>query len=71
MSKRKQPFTLKPFGNVEDASSFYQLLLEHLTWLKVHNFSPSTVRTRGVYVRAFALWCSSATYSRPPLSPSP
>ena len=56
MSKSEQ-FTLKPFGNVEDAKGFYQLLLEHLTWLKVRNFSPSTVRARGVYVRAFGLWC--------------
>ena len=65
MSKRKQPFILKPFGNIEDAVGFYQLLQEHLTWLKVHNFSPSTVRTRGVYVRAFALWCLERDCCRP------
>ena len=60
MSKRDnhdRSFILKPFGNVDDPNGFYQLLLEHLTWLKVRNFSPSTVRTRGVYVRAFGLWC--------------
>ena len=33
MSKSEQ-FTLKPFGNVEDAKGFYQLLREHLAWLK-------------------------------------
>lgn len=57
MSKSKQPFILQPFGNVDDAQGFFQLLQAHLTWLKVHNFRPCTVRARGVYVRAFGLWC--------------
>ena len=50
-------FTLKPFGNSDDPRGFYQLLREHLAWLAVHNFSPTTVNKRGLYVRAFALWC--------------
>lgn len=57
MSKPKRPYILQPFGNVDDPSGFYPLLQEHLTWLRVRNFSDCTVRTRGVYVRAFALWC--------------
>ena len=60
MSRSKKPQTsyqLKPFGDADNATGFYQLLREHLTWLEIHNFSPSTVRTRATYVRAFALWC--------------
>ena len=49
--------TLKPFGNSDDPYSFYQLLLAHLHWFSLHNFSPTTVQKRGLYVRAFALWC--------------
>lgn len=58
-------YKLQPFGNSDDARSFYQLLREHLAWLSVHNFSPTTVKKRGVYVRAFALWC----FERDLLSP--
>ncbi|MCC7338750.1 MAG: hypothetical protein IT422_26955 [Pirellulaceae bacterium] len=56
---------LKPFGNSDDARGFYQLLHEHLAWLSVHNFSPTTVKKRGVYVRAFAVCC----FERDLLSP--
>ena len=65
MSKHKRPYVLPTFGNVDDPRGFYQLLREHLTWLKVRNFSPSTVRARGVYVRAFALWCLERDLLRP------
>ncbi|MEZ6154101.1 MAG: site-specific tyrosine recombinase XerC [Pirellulaceae bacterium] len=58
-------YNLKPFGNSDDARGFYQLLREHLAWLSVHNFSPTTVKKRGVYVRAFAVWC----FERDLLSP--
>ena len=37
MSRKDQPFALKPFGNTQDPNGFYQLLLEHLIWLQVFN----------------------------------
>ena len=58
-------FTLKPFGNSHEPSSFYQRLREHLAWLAVHNFSPTTVKKRGLYVRAFALWCLERDLATP------
>ena len=71
MSSDKRPFTLKPFGCTEDANGFYQLLREHLMWLQVHNFSPSTLRTRGIYVRAFGLWCLERDLVTPTLITKP
>lgn len=50
------PFHLVPFGNSDDPQGHYQLLLQHLRWLELHNFSPTTVRKRALYVRSFALW---------------
>ena len=48
---------LKPFGDCNDPNGFYQLLVDHLSWLSVHNFSKTTVKKRATYIRAFALWC--------------
>jgi integrase/recombinase XerD len=48
---------VKPFGNTEDPLGFYQLLVAHVTWLAVHNFSLTTTTKRALYVRAFGLWC--------------
>ena len=50
-------YQLKPFGDTSNPNGFYQLLLQHLTWLAVHNFSPTTIKKRALYVRGFALWC--------------
>ena len=47
----------QPFGSSDDPQGFYRLLLQHLEWLRVRNFSEATVRSRWVYVRHFALWC--------------
>ena len=49
--------TVKPFGNCEDARGFYQLLVAHVSWLAVHNFSKTTLEKRALYVKTFALWC--------------
>ena len=65
MSRKDQPFTLKPFGNAQDPVGFYQLLREHLTWLQVHNFSDCSVGVRATYVRAFALWCLDRDLMQP------
>ncbi len=59
------PTTVKPFGNTEDPRGFYQLLLAHVTWLSVHNFSKTTVEKRGLYVKAFALWCIECDLTSP------
>ena len=56
---------VKPFGNSEDPRGFYQLLVAHVTWLAVHNFSKTTVEKRALYVRAFALWCIDCDLSSP------
>ena len=37
---------VKPFGNSEDPRDVYQLLVAHVTWLAVHNFSKTTVEKR-------------------------
>jgi len=49
---------LKPFGESDNPVGFYQLLIAHMRALQVQNFAPCTVSRRGVYVRAFANWCS-------------
>ena len=59
------PPNVKPFGNTEDPLGFYQLLLAHVTWLAVHNFSKTTVEKRALYVKAFALWCIDCDLSSP------
>ena len=56
---------LKPFGDTSDPRGFWLLLQEHLQWLKVHNFAPATIQKRGVYVRAFAVWCLELDLDRP------
>ena len=48
---------MQPFGDSTDPRGFWLLLQEHLTWLRVHNYSEATIHKRAVYVRAFALWC--------------
>ena len=56
---------VKPLGNSEDPRGFYQLLVAHVTWLAVHNFSKTTVEKRALYVRAFALWCIDCDLTSP------
>ena len=56
-AKSNNPPNVKPFGDTDDPRGFYQLLLAHVTWLAVHNFSKTTVEKRALYVKAFALWC--------------
>ncbi len=51
------PPNVKPFGDTDDPLGFYQLLVAHVTWLAVHNFSLTTTTKRALYVRAFGLWC--------------
>jgi integrase/recombinase XerD len=48
---------VKPFGDQQDPAGFYQLLVAHLNWLAIHNFSAKTIEKRALYVRAFGLWC--------------
>jgi integrase/recombinase XerD len=59
------PPNVKPFGNSEYPRGFYQLLLAHVTWLAVHNFSKTTVEKRALYVKSFALWCSDCDLASP------
>ena len=56
---------VKPFGNSEDPRGFYQLLVAHVTWLAVHNFSKTTVEKRALYVKTFALWCVDCDLTSP------
>lgn len=51
------PPNVKPFGDTQDPLGFYQLLIAHITWLAIHNFSLTTTTKRALYIRAFALWC--------------
>jgi len=62
---KKQPKPMQPFGDASDPRGFWLLLQEHLTWLAVHNYSQYTIRTRGVYVRAFALWSLERDLTQP------
>ncbi len=48
---------MQPFGDASDPRGFWQLLQEHLVWLRVHNYSEATIRKRALYVRQFAIWC--------------
>jgi integrase/recombinase XerD len=56
---------LKPFGDTSDPRGFWMLLHEHLQWLRVHNFARATIHKRGLYVRAFALWCLERDLTQP------
>lgn len=57
MADKKPTEQVKPFGDTSDPQGFYQLLIQHLQWLAIHNFSATTVDKRALYVRAFSLWC--------------
>ncbi len=37
----------------------------HLDWLRVHHYSPRTVRQRDVYLAYFLLWCEARAVTRP------
>jgi integrase/recombinase XerD len=54
---KKQRKPMQPFGNANDSRGFWLLLQEHVTWLRVHNYSEATINKRALYVRQFALWC--------------
>lgn len=62
---RRVTVNVKPFGDTTNPQGFYCLLMAHLTWLATHNFSQVTVDKRGLYVRAFALWCLEADLPSP------
>ena len=64
MSK-KQRKTMLAFGDSTDPRGFWLLLQEHVTWLRVHNYSEATIRKRALYVRSFALWCFDRDLSSP------
>ena len=68
---RNSNHVVKPFGNAEDPRGFYQLLVAHVTWLAVHNFSKTTVEKRALYVKAFALWCIDCDLSSPEVITKP
>ena len=38
---------------------------EHLAWLRLHNYSPRTVRMRDFYLNAFAAWLEERGVTRP------
>ena len=71
MGLPKDERPLKPVGDTSDPRGFYLLLTEHLQWLKVHNFAPATIHKRGLYVRAFALWCLERDLDRPAVITKP
>ena len=56
---------VKPVGNTEDPRGFYQLLVAHITWLAVHNFSNTTLEKRALYVKALASWCIDCDLTSP------
>lgn len=56
-NSHQNPPNVKPFGDTVDPLGFYQLLVAHITWLAVHNFSLTTTTKRALYVRAFGMWC--------------
>ena len=56
-NSNNNPPNVKPFGDTTDPIGFYQLLVAHITWLAIHNFSLTTTTKRALYVRAFGLWC--------------
>ena len=70
MSKRRRK-AMQPFGNSSDARGFWLLLQEHLSWLRVHNYSEATIRKRAVYVRAFALWSIERDLQQPSVISKP
>ena len=40
-------------------------IAEHLAWLRLHNYSPRTVRMRDFYLNAFAAWLEERGVTRP------
>jgi integrase/recombinase XerD len=64
-SALKEPCAIKPFGKPDDPRGFYHLLQQHINWMAVRNFSPSTLKKRSTYVRAFALWCITRDLESP------
>lgn len=52
-------------GDLQDPRGFAALLVEHLTWLRVHNYSERTVPYREKTLVAFALWCGERGIRRP------
>ncbi len=65
LSKFLQSFRSKPFGDESDPRGFWQLLLQHLEHLQVRNYAADTIRTRALYVRAFAIWCLDRDIEHP------
>ena len=56
-NSNNNPPNVKHFGDTHDPLGFYQLLIAHITWLAIHNFSLTTTTKRALYVRGFSLWC--------------
>ena len=73
-NSNNNPPNVKPVGDTHDPLGFYQLLITHITWLAIHNFSLTTTTKRALYVRAFGLWCherdivTPCTVSKPSLA---
>ncbi len=71
LMSKKQRKSMQPFGDSTDRSGFWLLLQEHLTWLRVHNYSEATIRKRALYVRLFSLWCLDRDLSQPSIISKP
>ena len=52
-------------GAPGDPRGMARAISEHLAWLRLHNYSPRTVRMRDFYLNAFAAWLEERGVTRP------
>jgi integrase/recombinase XerD len=49
----------------EDPGALVSLAVEYLDWLRVRNYSETTLEAKGRYLRYFAAWCEDRGITRP------
>lgn len=65
MPRRGQKKRRLPLGDPTDRRGFHVLVMQYLEYLRVKNYSDSTVINREVYIGYFIRWCHDRSITRP------
>lgn len=65
MSRRGTRVVHQPIGDANNADSLYNHMLRFIEWIKVKQFSQTTVISREVHLRKFITWCEERSLSKP------
>ncbi|MGH8302068.1 MAG: site-specific tyrosine recombinase XerC [Steroidobacteraceae bacterium] len=65
LTRPGKAFTLPVIGDLTDPDGLGRAVRDHLNWLRLRNYSESTLAGRAFYLKRFVEWCAERSLSRP------